>query len=68
MHEKKQKTKSVPVRFAASAIKKVVQDSKKNKAVSSNGKSEILVSFVTCTIKLMESRMTIKESDNKVLL
>ena len=39
---------NVPVKLAASAIRNVVHDSKKNKAVSRRGKSEILVSFVTC--------------------
>ena len=46
----KKKLQKLPVRFAASAIRKVVQDRRKNKAVSNNGKSEIFVSFVTCML------------------
>jgi len=46
---------NLPVSPAASAIRKVDQDNKKNNAVSNKGKSDILVNFVVCTAKLRKS-------------
>ena len=44
-------------------MRKVVQDRRKNKAVSSNGKSEIFVSFVTCQLYVVKDLGTLKNTD-----